>query len=488
MGVKGTIRYTTTGMIISPYTKGQSIYLEKLTSTYDRVTHKWTPLTGYTIENEDLGDSIFITHLNSKSFIQGIFPEYTIESEPKAKVKKIHQHFTLNADVTPTDVQYDIIQSILANDQMHQWFVYLSQGFGKTLLSIYLSSLFNVKTLIMCYSKDILKQWVASLKDRTTINLKRVLTIDSSKLLLVICNGSFPAEDYDVFLCTPGLITSFGKRYGYDKISQLMKTMGIGFKIFDEAHRNIANIIKINAYSNVDRTLYLSGDFAQSNPRKEVLYKRIFHNVPIIKPEEELMNTLKYTEAIVVEYDSEPSTQESMSVYTRRGFSSYNFMKYQFSTTIFFDTLDFIIGHINKSNTNNYKVLVLANLIDHVESLYDQLHAKYSDKYILGKFHGELTDSEKDFAKTTATMIVASYQSFGTGLDVTDIKYVISTTACTKVDDNQASGRARPLSDGSNCFYFMMCDKGFAYVMKTLKFRLAYLEETKIKKITRIRY
>lgn len=487
--VKGIIKITTTGMIITPYQPGQSRYLEKLTSMYEKATHRWDALTGYTIaEDKDETKFRFITHVNSTSFIQGVFPEYMIETENVVKGKKMQSQYALNLDITPSEVQYNTIQEILSHPNSHQWFVYLSQGLGKTLLSVYLASLFNVKTLIMCYSTDILLQWKKTLKEKTSMDMTRVLLIDKSTILKLIHKGTFPVNDFDIFMCTPGLLTSFCKKNGFDLLSPTLKKMGIGFKIFDEAHRNIANIIKINAFSNIDRTLYLSGDFAQSNPRKDLLYKRMFHGVAIIQPSEELMNTLKYTEAIVVEYNSHPSVNETASIYTRRGFSGYDFMKYQFTTTVFFDVLDFIIGHISKANVEKYKILILVNMIDHVDILYDKLKDKYSDRYTLGRFHGKVDDEEKEFAKNTADMIVATYQSFSTGIDVTDIKFVISTTACTKIDDNQASGRARPLADGSSCFYFMMCDKGIAYVSKTIQYRLEYLTETKIKKITRIRY
>ena len=59
---------------------------------------------------------------------------------------------------------------------------------------------------------------------------------------------------------------------------------------------------------------------------------------------------------------------------------------------------------------------------------------------------------------------------------------------CTKIDDNQASGRARPLPDNSSAFYFMFADSGFDYTKKSINKRLSYLQETKIKKITKMKY
>ena len=84
-------------------------------------------------------------------------------------------------------------------------------------------------------------------------------------------------------------------------------------------------------------------------------------------------------------------------------------------------------------------------------------------------------------------MIISTYQSFSTGIDVSLIKYVISCSICTKIQDNQSSGRARPLPDNSDAYYFIMSDMGFPYTKKKLGSRLAYLKETKIKDIVTIK-
>ena len=53
---------------------------------------------------------------------------------------------------------------------------------------------------------------------------------------------------------------------------------------------------------------------------------------------------------------------------------------------------------------------------------------------------------------------------------------------------NHASGRARPLPDGSDAFYFMFADMGFSYTKKKLNTRLSYLRQTKIKDIKTVKY
>ena len=51
----------------------------------------------------------------------------------------------------------------------------------------------------------------------------------------MILNGSSnKAKNGKVFLCSHGTLRSFGDRYGWDKISQLFRELGIGMKFYDE--------------------------------------------------------------------------------------------------------------------------------------------------------------------------------------------------------------------------------------------------------------
>ena len=489
--IQGEIRITTTGTRIYPYRKGQCRPLENLTSLPDQAYRgrKWNPVTGFLIP--DSGDEFqgtFVTHLHDPRYLQELLPNYQIVYEKPTKKKTLNELMSLNSDITPREVQYQIIQGIIDNESKSQWFVYLSQGLGKTLLSVYMIPYFNTKTLIMCYNTMVLSQWVNTIRDKTDINSKSILYIESGKLFDKILSGDFPVWEYDIFMCTPKLLTMYGKKHGYYTLELLMEKMGIGLKIFDEAHRNIANIIKINAFTSVEKTLYLSGDFAQSDRRKQEMYYRIFHGVPILRPTEELMNTLKFTVAVVVFFNSHPSELSKASVYSKRGFSFYEYMKYEFEHEIFFNALWFIIDSISKTNKEGYKILLLVNLIDHVDILKEKVCERYGENFIIGKYHSEISESEKLFTKEYANLIISTYQSFSTGLDVSLIKYVVSCSICTKIDDNQASGRARPLPDGSDAFYFMLSDTGFPYTKKKLGGRLAYLKETKIKKIEQIKY
>lgn len=476
------IRKGYTGLIIDPYTKGQCKQLENMTSTYNYVKHRYEPMTGYIV---DLGDrEVFATHPIYDTFLHSNFQHYQITQKRASNSENIVP-FNMIADFIPTEIQQQSISKILHSPNKHSWYVNLSQGMGKTLLSVYLISIFQKKTFIMCYRKKILKQWQDTFKKMTNIDTRRVIEIDSSKIFEKICDGTFDVSKFDIYLCTPGVITSFAKRNSYNDIDTIMRTIGIGFKIYDEAHRDIRNMIMINAFSNVNRTLYLSGDKRQSNDIRTTKFKRIFQTTDFIIPDKEMTDKLRYIVGVVVKYTTDPTPLDVCGCYTKEGFSFFNFMKYQIEKDEFYEALFYTLDNIIKLNSNNNRIVILTHMIEHVDDIYEKVSSRYSH-ILFGKYHSGIDDEEKDNVKQNAECIISTYSSFSTGMDAANIRYVISTSPCSIIDDNQSSGRARPLSTGDDCFYFMLNDEGFEYTKEKIKARTKYLLETKLKKLVKI--
>lgn len=492
IGMASKIIRTYNGTIIVPYYPKQMKQLEYETSTYDRVYHKSIEITGFKMNYAGL--PAFITHNQSEEYLKGSLPTYEITTMDVIKPKNVMYDFSLNSDINPTDIQSDIINQIeldfrkSGRDAQKEWFVNLQTGFGKTLLSVYLVSVIKYKTLIMCFSTEILDQWAKTIHDKTNFDCDRLLLINNSKILLNILEGKFNTDDFDIIMCTPGLIMSFAKKYGLESLEPLFTKMGIGLKIFDEAHRNKANIVKINALTNVKYTLYLSADFGQSDRDIEIMYYKIFKHCKILRADEDSMFDMRYTKAIIVEYNTEPTLIESESIKNKYGFSPQYYMTYQFNKGMIIDVIYYLIDKIDSINDKHHRILILFKNIDHVDTMLEKCQERYGDNHIIGRYHGNVSTEEKECTLQCADIIISTYQSFGTGIDVSNIKYVISTNQCNKIEDNQAAGRARPMKDGSDVFYFMLIDKGFKYCTTKLKTRLSYLNQTKIKQIVKIKY
>lgn len=477
----GRIIVSKNGTIITPYRKRQSRSLEYMTSQYDHVYHKAQELTGFQIPNFQ-GQTAFITHSLPKDQLHQFLDTYDYEKLPETPAKPILSGFSLNPDITLRDYQGDIAsQIIMSANKYSEWFINLQTGLGKTLLGIYLASHFKRKTMVICFLTDILKQWQNACVDKTTMDLDRILTIDSRATLDAIYHNDFDPDQYDMYLVSPSLLTNYMNFRDYSWMTDIFAHLGIGLLIFDEGHHNMGTIVKINAVTNVKYTLYLSADFAQGDSQKEVKYYKIFSHAMVVKPNEQVEKDMKHTNVIVVDYDTHPSQNDIALIYNKYGYSAEIYMKYEMGKKRIFDVIKHLLDLIDKARKDEHKTLILFTNIWAVDEMYKWLTDNYqSYRFLFGRYHSKMDDEEKMNTLEFANVIIATYSSFGTGRDLDNIKYVIGTNQSNKVEDNQAAGRSRPLKDGSSSVYFIVTDTGFGYCRKKLKIRLGYLRKTKM--------
>lgn len=475
---------TNTGTVITPYKKRQSVALERNTSMKDfGCKYKRIEVTGF-----HLGD-IFLTHHIPKFLIENDFPDYEVIYKPPMEFRKFPQGMIMNIseDYELEGPQFTIVDSILQDKINSRWFINCPQGFGKTLISTYIISSLRLNTLIMCYSTNILRQWREKIYEYSDIDMSRVLTLDSGALITSIIEGEYPILDHNVFISTPKIIIQYANKYGYDKVASLFEKLGIGLKIFDEAHRDLSNIVKIDALSSIANTLYLSGDYAQASKYKSKYFYQMFSRVKVVKPDAETLNDLRYTRAIVVEYNTHPTPIEIMSIMKKRGMSIWEYMEYQVRKGMLLRVIDWILDNITKLREPDRRILVLTSMIEHCDLFHDHISERYPN-YNVGKIHGNMDDDHNLSVKNSAQIIVSTYSSFSTGMDTNNIKYVLSTSVSNRVEDSQASGRARPLANGEDCMFWMLVDTGFERLVEKEQDRIEYLKNVKVKDVTKLTY
>ena len=465
---------TKNGIIITPYEQRQCPFLENITSHWDQVYHKRVEDSGFLVPNYYNTPS-FITHRQSKELLLNQFPGYTIMDEPKRPGVPTSD-FSLKPEIHLTQIQEELAAELLNGKGYDEWFINLQTGQGKTVLSVHLTSMIQRKTLIVCFSTDILSQWVNTYYQKTTIDNKRVCFLDRNTILKFL-KGKLDPDDYDIFLGTHALFLSIFKSEGYQIFDNLMNLLGIGMIIYDEAHRNMASIIKMNACHNFAYTIYLSADYGQADYKREQKFFKLFRRTKVLRPSEEEERSLKYTDVVMVEFNSHPTERDKMAIRSKYGYNSERFMSYEIEKGIIFDVIDFVLDSIYPAN-KQYRSLILASHVDHVDAIYEHVKEKYKN-YLVGRYHGSMDEDEKNATLQFADIIVSTYKSFGTGKDEANIRYVIGTNQSNKIEDNQAAGRARPLADGSRVKYLFLVDKGFPYCVNKAKIRLNYLQDTK---------
>lgn len=484
--------FTTTGMQIIPYRPTQAGMILNARSVWIPGNHGRQNVTAFVMKDQD-GTKRLVTYKCHPTWMAEQIPGITTENMMPNRVEEMVHPFTLNADVLPNEIQASAAAAVLDNN-FRTAFFNMPTGSGKTLLAVYITSLLNCKAWAMCYRTIVLKQWKSTMERMTTFDIKRIKIINSSDTLMKMAIGDWPFEKYDMYVSTPMLLVKFANDRGLDLLNEVFNNCGIGVTFYDEAHKNIGNICKINGLTNVERTYYLSADFEQASPDRTKLYYKMFGSVPIIKPKTELAQNLKYTDGIVVRYNTHPSFNDIEGCFGKFGFSPYRYMDYQLSKGEFYRVLEEVLDAIRRTpNWRQYKILILCNLIEHTNILKDWLINYFNiysreDPPKVVRYHSEMPNDEKDEALATGEVIMSTHQSMGVGVDLKMIRHVISLAPVNPIEDNQAAGRARALPNGETCFYYIFQDDGFRYTQKRLPSRLMYLQEQKIKQFHSIKY
>ena len=483
----GQIIVTTTGVVILPYSEGQSKQLEYETSRYDKIYHKAIPTTGF--YNEKL--EAFATYKMSPYKLKEFFPSYDVVYHKNYSGKTMSD-FSMTVELNR--YQDDAISQLIGLKK-HEAYVNIPTASGKTVLAVAYSCMLKKKTFIMCYSSKILEQWEKTFETKTTMNSSRIMELSSSKQMNGILIGKVDVKDIDVFLCTGSLLDMFGKQYGYEKIHPLFMEMGIGLKIIDEAHTRLGTTIRCNAYTSIDKTLYLSADYNQADNLKFRQFKSVFMTVPVIRLRDELMNELKHITASVWSFNSHPGMDDLLRVTSNKyGWSNMEYCRYEFENQPIKDALVALLEYIWQNDTSispsgkPYKILILTQLIEHVDLIYDIVNKMELKGRNVSKFYSTLESAEKEFA-LDADIIVSTYKSFSTGIDVTSpqIRHVISTCPVDVVTANQSAGRCRPIP-GMQSYFWLLSDYGFDHCPRNIEKVLRYLKQNKIGNVKRIHY
>lgn len=465
------------GCIVTPYRMHQSKNLEWGTGIWNKIYHKYSPYVGFELPYR--GSPAYITYAREYDMLRRFLPDYIIEKAPFIKEKRILGNPGVTGVTVFTPAQSQVISEFeRTREYSNTWYVNLQTSVGKTLLSVYLSLYLGLKTLVCCYSKDVLKHWIDEYSQKSDIDPSRILLLTSRTIdkLLV---GKLDPNDYDIYIGTTTLLRSFADTRGdYGRLTDFANICGFGTFIYDEAHRHVSTMVKLLSVINTRYQVFLSAEITLGNDDKARMFKEVFRHTHVVTLTDELRKSMKYTKITSIFFDSKPDSIEQPSIFEHGMYNPNLYSDYEFRKGILQQAVVYLLRKVVYENPKKYRALVLCTRVPPVEYLTRVLQKEFPTLKV-GRYHGAVPDEEKAYVKDNADIIVATYASFGTGLDTTGIKYVLSTNQCNRVEDNQAAGRSRPLKDGTHARYYMFIDQGFPYCMRKLKKRLEYILDTK---------
>lgn len=465
----GKIHVFHTHIEIFRYEMGDVPQLEKHLSIYDRALHKRIPL-GYEYNEEN--KTLYIPRGVNLKYLERLFNEkpvinYTADSYDKVSIK---------LKTMPRDeVQQKSIAFLTGHGEFNrtlwesQLLLQLDPGVGKTYITIASLTVLGLKPIIITHTLRIEDQWIDSFKTMTDLNERDILIIRGTKMMEDMMSVDPSKIKQKVYLVNHKTFAQFMKKYGGEKLREFFQHMKFGIKIYDEAHLNFQNTLRIDYYSNTKMTIYLTATFSRSIDTETKLFRTVFSDIISYGAEHKNKDENKHMVYVSMLYNSKPGYDQIAYMNTFKGFSKMRYSEYTISCPKFIDVL---LQTVNYFIVREGKMLVLSSKIDSANTIADILKEKFPNKRI-STFHSKVSIEDKVFA-LEADIICSTPQSAGTGVDIPGLRTLIMTESYSSlVEAEQVSGRLRPYKGGTeNTFYVELVDEGFDKVKKAFKKRL----------------
>ena len=450
---------------IHGYDLGDKPELERIFCIYDDVYHKLVP-KGFDYDEEkrilylprgmDIGylERIFNSPIEmDRGFNKFNKAVYKLITEPRDD----NQVKSIAYLIGEGDFKY--------TSRYSQQSLNLDVGQGKTYVTIAASTFLQMNTLVITHQDGIKQQWIESFKKFTNLDPLCMCDIKGSKTIDKLLG--LKKIPYKVFFINHGTIKSWCKKNGWDKLNGLFERLGIGLKIFDEAHLEFSSVLKIDFHSNVFKTFYLTATFERSQYGENNVFYNCFKNIAKfgIEVKESVRKHIVY---LAVKFDSRPTINDKLNIKGIKGFDRNAYIDYQLKKGKMIEVINYLIDFFDGKEG---KMLILSSKIDSSFYLKEYIETNKPDKKVIA-WNSQVSDDEK--AKIIETDIISSTpKSLGTGSDIQGLRFMIMTEPYTSsVSANQISGRLREYAPDAYTFYIELVDMGFPKVVDMYKKRL----------------
>lgn len=347
-------------------------------------------------------------------------------------------------------------------------------GVGKGLMSLKTAERLGHRVIVIVPAMYT-EKWYEEIETMFAAVSKRMLMVKGFKQL---CNLVALAKagnlDHDFIIVSQTSMQIFIRDWEHDpKLIEEMcchpeefyEIIGAGTKIIDELHKGIHVNIKMDLYTNILKSLYLTATIKASNPFINRMNEMAY-------PVEDRYQGLaydRYIGVIAMEYRLQ-NPKAARWVGRKKEYSQTLYegsilrspkMRENYSKMVEFLVQDTFIDIMEKGQT----CLVFAGSIDMCTHLAKCLKKKYP-QFKIGRYVGE--DDYEELMKND--IVVSTILSAGTAIDKYGLVTVIMTQAVDSIQANeQTMGRLRRLKDWPDTtpkFYYLVCadiDKHITY-------------------------
>jgi hypothetical protein len=470
--IKRPTHYVATG-----YHKGDCIALERYFSVWNRTCFRYDPVAYiYDEEAEAL-------------MVPGGTSPYMLEKFTGFKIQTNYECDTYDTisirQTTPprNELQTKMVHFLIGegdyteNRMCSQLACNAETGEGKTFAAISAMTYFRCKMIVIVNRKSIKKTWIDECQKFSDIDPARILDVKTDTIRGIL-DGDIDPSNYWLFVTIHRSIQSVASDVGWHAITEFFEKLRVGLKVYDEANMEFTNSVKIDAYTNTYKTLYLTANMERSGISENSIFQRAFSKVNKFDQYALGYNTSKkHIHFIAILYNSSPTIRD-ISIIKKggHGFNGKSYSEYQVSKDGKF--FEIIFGLLDKfAIKNNFRTLVLTAKINSCTTIKNELVKQYPKKKI-GVYNSSVEDKEKARVLEEDEIIVSTTQSLGFSQTISNLRCVINCEAFRfKATGNQASGRLRRLPNGEQCFYVELVDTGFYSIREQYTDRLTYYKK-----------
>lgn len=344
-----------------------------------------------------------------------------------------------------------------SNSSKSQLSVNLNTGKGKTYVTVTAISYWLVRSMVIASTKGIINQWKERILEYTDIKPREIYVIEGSNSIERLFNRD--VSEYKIFLASHNTLKSYGDKNGWDKIAELFKYLKIGIKVYDEAHQNFDNILKIDFHTNTYKNIYLTATPKRSDKNEDFIYQLAFKNTPKIDLFKEDKDP--HTEYMAIHFDSKPGPIVISRCKNNYGFNRIYYMDWVIDNEHFLNFAYVLMDKVFNLTKDGTKALIYIgtnNAISKFHTFLCDVFPMYKND--IGIYTSLIPDEYKE-EQLEKRIILSTTKSCGAAMDIAGLKVtvVLNEPFRSEVLARQTLGRTR----ADNTYYIDCIDDGFFY-------------------------
>lgn len=431
-----------TCIVIHNYIRGDEEYFERYFQVYNRGRFCFEDVAMYL---DDKTNTLYIP-AGVQEWI--IYKYFGTDIFCKVKPDSYEQVKQIKLKTSPRDnAQKEALsfciggEKYLENANAKQLFLNLNTGKGKTYVMVATSAYFSVKTAIIMCSLDWIKQWKEKILEYTNTKEDEIYIISGLASIAKLFKGFKDHNKIKYYLMSHDTLRIYGDKYGWRKIRKLFQYLKIGIKVYDEAHLYPINIFKIDYFTDVWKTYYLTATPMLSDPFRNIVFQRAYATVPKINLFDE--NIDPHTDYLPVLFNSHPSPVDLMDCQTRYGFSIIWYANYLVEKPVYYYVLYIILDWAMERLSPEGKILIYIGTNRGIQLTYNWLRYVYPF-YSIGLFSSLVAKEEKR-NQLDNKIILSTSKSAGAAVDISNLEITIDIAdpAKSQVVIRQKLGRTR---------------------------------------------